>query len=64
MDTRVGGRTLKEQSTAAELARIRRMCQTGVARRIRVGAGASLSEVGQPVGVARLTILKWVRDDR
>jgi DNA-binding transcriptional regulator YiaG len=46
------------------LARVRRFCETGTARAIRTGAGLSLSEVSDPVGVARQTILRWERGER
>lgn len=41
------------------ITRLRRRLRSGSARAIRTGAGASLGEVAQTVGVNKATISRW-----
>jgi DNA-binding transcriptional regulator YiaG len=54
----------RKKSKAAELARCRALVASGAARAARIGAGLSLAEMGESVGVAHVTILRWERGDR
>jgi transcriptional regulator with XRE-family HTH domain len=42
-----------------DLVRVRRLTATGTAKAIRVGAGVSLRELAQEVGVGAPTISRW-----
>jgi len=55
---------IQDVSATPRLARVRRLCDSGAARAIRVAARVSLREVGRDVGVARQTVLKWERAER
>ena len=46
---------------AVTLARVRAMCESGEARRIRHGARLSLSEVGHAVGASTARVSRWER---
>lgn len=48
----------------AELSRVRSLVGTGAARPIRLGAGLSLGEVGESVGVSASTVLRWEMGER
>lgn len=45
--------------TTTELAKIRILCHTGKARRIREEANVSLSEIATEVGVTPTTVWRW-----
>ena len=47
-----------------EIARARDLARSGTGRTIRVSAGLSLSEVGQAVGIAASTVLRYERGER
>ena len=47
-----------------EIARARDLARSGTGRTIRVSAGLSLSEVGQAVGIAPSTVLRYERGQR
>lgn len=46
------------------LTRVRRLASTGAARAIRIGAGATIREVAQVVGVSPATVHRWETGNR
>ncbi|HUG08897.1 MAG TPA: helix-turn-helix transcriptional regulator [Acidimicrobiia bacterium] len=46
------------------LTRIRRLCASGAARSIRVGAGLSLGALADHLGVQRSTVYRWETGQR
>ena len=53
------GRIVTDMNTAIALTKVRGLAQSGAARAIREGAGLSLREVAEVVGVDRTTIFRW-----
>ena len=41
------------------LPKVRHLAKSGAARTIRIGAGLSLAEIGEGVGVAAATVQRW-----
>ena len=47
-----------------DIAHARLMCQRGVARALRVGAGLSLSDVARAVSVSEASVSRWETQKR
>ncbi len=47
-----------------KLSALRALLRSGAAGSIRVAAGLSLSEVAEPLGTSKTTVLRWERRER
>ena len=47
-----------------DIAHARLMCQRGLARALRVGAGLRLSDVARAVKVSEASVSRWERENR
>lgn len=51
-------------TTAMQLAQVRRLTRSGVARRRRIAARLSLAEIAAEIGVAPSTVFRWEKNKR
>jgi transcriptional regulator with XRE-family HTH domain len=55
---------METAASVVDLARVRDLVRTGVARSIRVAAGISLSELAREIGVSPAAVCRWEANQR
>ena len=60
----ISGEELDDLEILVRVTSARRLAKNGIARRVRLDAGASLSEVARAVEVSKATIHKWETGQR